>query len=89
VRWVHNARGARVLLPVEKKDIVPSDYKKKGLPYVFDLEHSRCRTTVTNSSAEHDRDASLRLSPQDAEDVASYLLTLKKQEPSHTLMRRS
>jgi len=49
VRWVHNARErTRPYCPYEKKDIGPEDYKKKGLPYVFDLEHSSARTTVTN-----------------------------------------
>jgi len=41
VRWVHNARErTRPYCPYEKKDIGPEDYKKKGLPYVFDLERS-------------------------------------------------
>src|SRR6266403_320676 len=84
VRWVHNARErTRPYCPYEKKDIGPEDYKKKGLPYVFDLEHSRCpndghELQVQNMTVM----PSLRLSPQDAEDVASYLVTLKKQEPS-------
>src|SRR5438876_7851134 len=84
VRWVHNARErTRPYCPLEKKDIGPEDYKKKGLPYVFDLEHSRCpndghELQVQNMTVM----PSLRLSPQDAEDVASYLVTLKKQEPS-------
>ena len=43
VRWVHNARErTRPYCPYEKKDIGPEDYAKKGLPYVFDLEHSKC-----------------------------------------------
>src|SRR5213082_3390867 len=84
VRWVHNARErTRPYCPYEKKDIGPEDYKKKGLPYIFDLEHSRCpndghELQVQNMTVM----PSLRLSPQDAEDVASYLITLKKQEPS-------
>jgi hypothetical protein len=84
VRWVHNARErTRPYCPLEKKDIGPEDYKKKGLPNVFDLEHSRCpndghELQVQNMTVM----PSLRLSPQDAEDVASYLITLKKQEPS-------
>ena len=84
VRWVHNARErTRPYCPLEKKDIGPEDYKKKGLPYIFDLEHSRCpndghELQVQNMTVM----PSLRLSPQDAEDVASYLITLKKQEPS-------
>jgi mono/diheme cytochrome c family protein len=84
VRWVHNARErTRPYCPYEKKDIGPDDYKKKGLPYVFDLDHSKCpndghELEVQNMTVM----PSLRLSPQDAEDVASYLVTLKKQEPS-------
>src|ERR1700756_3205793 len=84
VRWVHNARErTRPYCPLEKKDIGPEDYKKKGLPFVFDLDHSRCpndghELQVQNMTVM----PSLRLSPQDAEDVASYLSTLKKQEPS-------
>ena len=84
VRWVHNARErTRPYCLFEKKDIGPEDYQKKGLPFVFDLEHTRCpndghELQVQNMTVM----PSLRLSPQDAEDVASYLITLKKQEPS-------
>jgi cytochrome c551/c552 len=84
VRWVHNARErTRPYCMYEKKDIGPEDYVKKGLPYVFDLQHTRCpndghELQVQNMTVM----PSLRLSPQDAEDVASYLVTLKKQEPS-------
>ncbi|HKN74871.1 MAG TPA: cytochrome c, partial [Candidatus Acidoferrum sp.] len=84
VRWVHNARErTRPYCMYEKKDIGPEDYAKKGMPYVFDLEHSQCpndghELQVQNMTVM----PSLRLSPQDAEDVASYLVTLKKQEPS-------
>ena len=80
VRWVHNARErTRPYCPYEKKDIGPEDYKKKGLPFVFDLDHSRCpndghELEVQNMTVM----PSLRLSPADAEDVASYLVTLKK-----------
>lgn len=84
VRWVHNARErTRPYCMYEKKDIGPEDYAKKGLPFVFDLDHSRCpndnhELQVQNMTVM----PSLRLSPHDAEDVASYLVTLKKQEPS-------
>ena len=84
VRWVHNARErTRPYCLYEKKDIGPEDYKRKGLPFVFDLEHSRCpndghELQVQNMTVM----PSLRLSQQDAEDVASYLVTLKKREPS-------
>jgi cytochrome c551/c552 len=84
VRWVHNARErTRPYCPYEKKDIGPEDYKKKGLPYVFDLDHSKCpndghELQVQNMTVM----PSLRLAPSDAEDVATYLISLKKQEPS-------
>jgi cytochrome c551/c552/transcription termination factor NusB len=84
VRWVHNARErTRPYCPYEKKDIGPADYAKKGLPYVFDLEHSKCpndghELQVQNMTAM----PSLRLSAEDAQDVASYLVSLKRQDPS-------
>jgi cytochrome c551/c552 len=84
VRWVHNARErTRPYCPYEKKDIGPEDYAKKGLPYQFDLEHSTCpndghELQVQNMTVM----PSLRLAPEDAEDIATYLLTQKKQEPS-------
>jgi len=84
VRWVHNARErTRPYCPYEKKDIGPDDYAKKGLPFVFDLAHSRCpndghELQVQNMTVM----PNLRLSPQDAEDLATYLVTLKKQERS-------
>ena len=84
VRWVHNARErTRPYCPYEKKDIGPEDYAKKNLPYVFDLKHSRCpndghELQVQNMTVM----PSLRLSVEDAQDIATYLLTQKKQEPS-------
>jgi hypothetical protein len=84
VRWIHNARQrTRPYCPYEKKDIGPEDYAKKGLPFVFDLQHSKCpndghELQVQNMTVM----PSLRLTPQDAADIATYLLTQKKQEPS-------
>ena len=84
VRWIHNARQrTRPYCPYEKKDIGPEDYAKKGLPYQFDLDHSKCpndghELQVQNMTVM----PSLRLSPEDAEDIATYLITQKKQDPS-------
>ena len=75
VRWIHNARErTRPYCPYEKKDIGPEDYAKKGLPYEFDLDHSKCpndghELQVQNMTVM----PSLRLSPEDAEDIATYL----------------
>ena len=84
VRWIHNARErTRPYCPYEKKDIGPEDYAKKGLPYKFDLEHSQCpndghELQVQNMTVM----PSLRLSEEDAQDIASYLMTKKDKEPS-------
>ena len=84
VRWIHNARQrTRPYCPYEKKDIGPADYAKKGLPYQFDLEHSQCpndghELQVQNMTVM----PSLRLSVQDAQDIASYLITQKQKDPS-------
>ena len=84
VRWIHNARErTRPYCPYEKKDIGPEDYAKKGLPYQFDLDHSQCpndghELQVQNMTVM----PSLRLAPEDAEDIATYLMTQKKKEPS-------
>jgi cytochrome c551/c552 len=84
VRWIHNARQrTRPYCPYEKKDIGPEDYAKKGLPYQFDLQHSQCpndghELQVQNMTVM----PSLRLSEQDAADIATYLIGQKKQEPS-------
>jgi len=84
VRWIHNARQrTRPYCPYEKKDIGPEDYAKKGLPYQFDLDHSKCpndghELQVQNMTVM----PSLRLSPEDAQDIATYLMTRKRQEPS-------
>ena len=84
VRWIHDARErTRPYCPYEKKDIGPEDYAKKGLPFQFDLEHSRCpndghELQVQNMTVM----PSLRLSEEDAEDIASFLMTQKEKDPS-------
>ena len=91
VRWIHNARQrTRPYCPYEKKDIGPEDYAKKGLPFVFDLQHSKCpndghELQVQNMTVM----PSLRLTPQDSADIATYLLTQKKQDPPHIPKLRS
>src|SRR5271170_2385630 len=84
VRWIHNARQrTRPYCPYEKKDIGPEDYAKKGLPYQFDLLHSQCpndghELQVQNMTVM----PSLRLTEEDAQDIASYLITQKRKEPT-------
>src|SRR6202008_5061853 len=84
VRWIHNARERRrPYCPYEKKHIGPEDYAKKCRPYVFYLKHSKCpndghELQVQNMTVL----PSLRPCVEDAQDIATYLLTQKKQEPS-------
>jgi cytochrome c551/c552 len=85
VRWIHNPRDrTRPYCPYEKKDIGPEDYAKKGLPYKFDLQHSQCpndghELQVQNMTVM----PSLRLSVEDAQDIASYLIGKKAQASSY------
>jgi cytochrome c551/c552 len=84
VRWIKNPRQRlRPYCPYEKKDIGQEDYAKKGLPYVIDADHSKCpndghelqwqQTTIMPI---------LRLSDQDAADIATYLIGKKAKEPT-------
>jgi cytochrome c551/c552 len=82
-RWIKDPRvRTRPYCPYEKKDIGPEDYAKKGLPYVFDLQHSQCpndghELLVQQQTVMPD----LRLSDPDVADIATYLMTRKTKEP--------
>jgi mono/diheme cytochrome c family protein len=79
VRWVHNPRErTRPYSPFEKRDLGPEDYAKHGQPFVFDLEHSRSPDDGHELVVQQPTVMpNLRLSVEDARDVASYLITLK------------
>jgi len=79
VRWVHNPRErTRPYSPFEKRDLGPEDYTKHNLPFVFDLDHSRSPDDGHELIVQQPTVMpNLRLSIQDARDVASYLITLK------------
>ncbi len=80
VRWVHNPRERLMpYCPHEKRDIGPEDYAKKGLPFVADQDHSRCPNDGHELQVEQMTVMpSLRLSWEEARDIASYLVTLKR-----------
>jgi cytochrome c551/c552 len=84
VRWVHNPRQrVRPYCPYEKKDIGPEDYAKKGLPYVFDLEHTTCPNDGHELQVQQMTVMpSLRLTPEEAADIATYLMAQKRKQPS-------
>lgn len=85
VRWIHNPRERTApYCPHEKRDLTPEDYKKHGLPYVFDEENSRCpndghELQVQNMTIM----PSLRLSWEESRDIAAYLMTQRKPEASY------
>jgi cytochrome c551/c552 len=79
VRWIHNPRErTRPYCPYEKRDLGPEDYAKHGLPYVFDLDHSRCPNDGHELVVQQPTVMpSLRLTADDSRDIASYLVTQK------------
>ena len=85
VRWVHNPRERTYpYCPVHKRDIKPDDYASQGLPFRFDLENNQCplgdhplhvqQPTVMPS---------LRLTPQEARDISTYLVSLKRDDAQY------
>jgi cytochrome c551/c552 len=85
VRWVHNPRErTRPYCPIEKRDLGPEDYAKHGLPFVFDLDHSRCPNDGHQLQVQQPTVMpNLRLTPEEARDIASYLIILKHRDASY------
>jgi cytochrome c2 len=79
VRWIHNPRErTRPYCPFEKRDLGPEDYAKHGLAFVFDLDHSRCPNDGHELQVQQPTVMpNLRLTVEDARDIASWLLTQK------------
>ncbi len=84
VRWIHNPRERSApYCPFEKRDLTPADYQKHGLPYVFDLDHSKCPNDGHELVVEQMTVMpNLRLSWQESRDIAAYLMTLKQKDPA-------
>ena len=79
VRWVHNPRQRSApYCSFEKKDLTAEDYQRHGLPYVFDLEHSKCPNDGHELQVQQMTPMpSLRLTEDEARDIATYLMTRK------------
>jgi mono/diheme cytochrome c family protein len=79
VRWVHNPRQRTApYCPYEKRDLGPQDYAKHNLPYQFDLDHSTCPNDGHELVVQQPTVMpNLRLSIEDARDIASFLITQK------------
>jgi hypothetical protein len=85
VRWVHNARQrTRPYCPYEKRDLGPEDYAKHNLPFVFDLDHSRCPNDNHELIVQQPAVMpSFRLSVEDARDIATYLISQKHSDANY------
>ncbi len=79
VRWVHNPRQRTApYCPFEKKDLTAADYQKRGLPFVFDLAHDKCPNDGHELQVQQMTPMpNLRLTEDEARDIASYLMTRK------------
>lgn len=84
VRWIHNPRQrTRPYCPLEKRDLTPEDYAKHGLPFQFDPEDSTCPNDGEELRLQQMTVMpSLRLTWQEARDIASYLMTQRREEPA-------
>lgn len=85
VRWILNPRTrTRPYSPFEHKDLGPEDYAKHNLPFVFDLDHSRSPNDGHEMVVQQMTVMpSLRLTVEDARDIASYLITQKHADASY------
>ena len=85
VRWILNPRvRTRPYSPTEKKDLGPEDYAKHNLPFVFDLDHSRSPNDGHELVVQQMTVMpSLRLTVDDARDIASFLLTQKHPDATY------
>jgi cytochrome c551/c552 len=79
VRWVHNPRQRTLpYCAFEKKDIGPEDYARHNMPFVADLDHDKCPNDGHQLQVQQMTPMpSLRLSEDEARDIASYLMTRK------------
>jgi cytochrome c2 len=79
VRWIYNPRERWApYCPKEKRDLTPEDYRKHGLPFLFDTElHSQCPNDGAELQVQNMTVMpNLRLSVQDARDITTYLFSL-------------
>ncbi len=85
VRWVHNPRKRSLpYCPVHARDITPQDYASQGLPFLFDDENNQC--PLGDHSLQTQNQVvmpSLRLTVEEARDIASYLMTLKNDDAEY------
>ncbi len=82
VRWVHNPRNRTLPYdPVLERDVTREDYESHGLPFQFDLENNKSPLGDHSLQVQNETVMpNLRLSWGESRDVASYLMTLKRDD---------
>ena len=88
VRWIYNPRERWApYCPKEKRDLTPEDYVKHNLPFLFDTElHSKCPNDGAELQVQNMTVMpNLRLSEQDARDIAAYLFSLSSPQAAGDL----
>jgi cytochrome c551/c552 len=85
VRWVHNPRQRTLpYCPYEKKDLTEEDYQRHGLPFVADLQHTKCPNDGHELQVQQMTPMpSLRLTEDEARDISSYLMTRKRSNAAY------
>ncbi|MDA2934580.1 cytochrome c [Acidobacteria bacterium AH-259-D05] len=85
VRWIHNPRERTLpYCPVHQREITPEDYASQGLPFEFDLEHNKCPLGDHLLQVQQPTIMpNLRLSWEEARDIASYLMTQKHENAEY------
>ncbi len=85
VGWVHNPRERTLpYCPIHQRDITPEDYAEHGLPFEFGLDNKRCPLGDHSLQVQNQTLMPiLRLTPEESRDVASYLMTLKKEDADY------
>ena len=77
VRWIHDPKERTLpYCPIHEREITPEDYAAQGLPFEFDLEHNHCPLGDHLLQVQQPTIMpNLRLTPEEARDIASYLMT--------------
>ncbi len=81
-RWVHNPRERTLPYdPVLQRDVTREDYEGRGLPFQFDLDNNKSPLGDHSLQVQNETVMpSLRLTWDESRDVASYLMTLKRED---------
>src|SRR5579885_1301109 len=85
VRWIHNPRQRTApFCPLEKRDLTAADYQRHNLPFVFDQDHTKCPNDGHEIEwMQPTPMPSLRLTIEEARDIATYLMTRKHANASY------